>query len=131
MLKRDEAGHVLISSTALGRVQRGKLFEDLHGPLSSCQGRRIQQRWYQIPYRQLRSTNEALGYRDGYVGLFLPYRVTVKLALNRSRCSGQCLKAFSNGKRPHVITFHPDEDKQHIFLAGMQDKKIIQVGLEV
>lgn len=40
---------------------------------------------------------------------------------------GQCLKAFSNGKIPHVIRFHPDEDKQHIFLAGMSDKKIIQV----
>lgn len=39
---------------------------------------------------------------------------------------GQCIKAFSNGKLPHVVTFHPDEDKQHIFLAGMQDKKIIQ-----
>ncbi|KAJ7630536.1 pre-mRNA splicing factor [Roridomyces roridus] len=40
--------------------------------------------------------------------------------------TGQCLKRFSNGKIPHVIRFHPDEDKQHIFLAGMSDKKIIQ-----
>ena len=40
---------------------------------------------------------------------------------------GACLKAFSNGKIPYVIRFHPDEDKQHIFLAGMSDKKIIQV----
>jgi len=40
--------------------------------------------------------------------------------------TGQCLKAFSNGKTPHVVKFHPDEDKQHIFLAGMQDKKIVQ-----
>jgi len=41
--------------------------------------------------------------------------------------TGQCLKAFSNGKIPYVVRFHPDEDKQHIFLAGMSDKKIIQV----
>lgn len=41
--------------------------------------------------------------------------------------TGQCLKRFSNGKIPYVIKFHPDEDKQHIFLAGMSDKKIIQV----
>ena len=41
--------------------------------------------------------------------------------------SGQCIKAFSNGKIPYVVRFHPDEDKQHIFLAGMSDKKIIQV----
>lgn len=43
--------------------------------------------------------------------------------------TGQCLKRFSNGKIPYVVRFHPDEDKQHIFLAGMSDKKIIQVSL--
>lgn len=41
--------------------------------------------------------------------------------------TGQCLKRFSNGKIPYVVRFHPDEDKQHIFLAGMSDKKIVQV----
>ncbi|PSR80708.1 hypothetical protein PHLCEN_2v6624 [Hermanssonia centrifuga] len=43
--------------------------------------------------------------------------------------TGQCLKRFSNGKVPHVVRFHPDEDKQHIFLAGMSDKKIIQYDM--
>lgn len=43
--------------------------------------------------------------------------------------TGQCLKRFSNGKIPYVIRFHPDEDKQHIFLAGMSDKKIIQYDM--
>lgn len=43
--------------------------------------------------------------------------------------TGQCLKRFNNGKIPYVVKFHPDEDKQHIFLAGMSDKKIIQVRL--
>lgn len=42
--------------------------------------------------------------------------------------TGQCIKAFTTGKRPHVVAFHPDEDKQNVFLAGMQDKKIIQVS---
>lgn len=42
--------------------------------------------------------------------------------------TGQCLQRFSNGKIPYVVRFHPDEDKQNIFLAGMSDKKIIQVG---
>lgn len=41
--------------------------------------------------------------------------------------TGQCLKRFSNGKIPYCIKFHPDQDKQHVFLAGMSDKKIIQV----
>lgn len=43
--------------------------------------------------------------------------------------TGQCLKRFSNGKIPYVIRFHPDEDKQNIFLAGMSDKKIIQYDM--
>jgi pre-mRNA-processing factor 17 len=43
--------------------------------------------------------------------------------------TGQCLKRFSNGKIPYVVRFHPDEDKQHIFLAGMSDKKIIQYDM--
>ena len=42
--------------------------------------------------------------------------------------TGQCIKRFSNGKVPLVVKFHPDEDKQQIFLAGMSDKKIIQVS---
>jgi hypothetical protein len=42
---------------------------------------------------------------------------------------GQCIQAFSNGKIPNVVKFNPDEDKQHVFLAGMSDKKIIQVCL--
>ncbi|KAH0838553.1 WD40-repeat-containing domain protein [Lanmaoa asiatica] len=43
--------------------------------------------------------------------------------------TGQCLKRFSNGKTPYVVRFHPDDDKQHIFLAGMSDKKIIQYDM--
>ncbi|CAL1696273.1 unnamed protein product [Somion occarium] len=43
--------------------------------------------------------------------------------------TGQCIKRFSNGKIPYVVKFHPDEDKQHIFLAGMSDKKIIQYDI--
>lgn len=42
--------------------------------------------------------------------------------------TGKCIQAFSNGKAPNVVTFHPDGDKQNIWLAGMSDKKIIQVS---
>ncbi|KIJ38951.1 hypothetical protein M422DRAFT_231020 [Sphaerobolus stellatus SS14] len=44
--------------------------------------------------------------------------------------TGQCIKRFSNGKIPYVIKFHPDDDKQNIFLAGMSDKKIIQYDMD-
>ena len=40
--------------------------------------------------------------------------------------TGACLDRFTNGKTPYCVTFHPDEDKQHIFLAGMSDKKVLQ-----
>ncbi|KAI0257316.1 pre-mRNA splicing factor [Lactifluus subvellereus] len=43
--------------------------------------------------------------------------------------TGQCLQRFNNGKIPYVVRFHPDDDKQHIFLAGMSDKKIIQYDI--
>ncbi|KAG9314618.1 WD40-repeat-containing domain protein [Chiua virens] len=57
---------------------------------------------------------------------------------------GNCLRTFhghvqavkdvtfsndGNGKTPYVVRFHPDDDKQHIFLAGMSDKKIIQYDM--
>ncbi|CAI2183011.1 16840_t:CDS:10 [Funneliformis geosporum] len=40
--------------------------------------------------------------------------------------TGQCIKSFTTGKIPYVVKFNPDEDKQHIFLAGCSDKKIVQ-----
>jgi len=43
--------------------------------------------------------------------------------------TGQCIKRFGNGKIPYVVRFHPDEDKQNIFLSGMSDKKIIQYDI--
>jgi pre-mRNA-processing factor 17 len=43
--------------------------------------------------------------------------------------TGQCLQRFSNGKIPYVVRFHPDEDKQNVFLAGMSDKKIVQYDM--
>lgn len=42
--------------------------------------------------------------------------------------TGQALRTFTNGKTPYCVAFHPDESK-HTFLAGMQDKKIIQYDL--
>lgn len=38
--------------------------------------------------------------------------------------TGQCKQAFSNGKIPYCIRFHPDQPTT--FLAGMSDKKITQ-----
>ncbi|KAF7722134.1 hypothetical protein EC973_003678 [Apophysomyces ossiformis] len=40
--------------------------------------------------------------------------------------TGQCVRSFSTGKIPYCVTFNPAGNKQHIFLAGCSDKKIVQ-----
>lgn len=44
--------------------------------------------------------------------------------------SGVCLKAFSNDQMPLCVRFHPDPDKQHIFLAGMANKTVVQYDID-
>ncbi|BEI83331.1 hypothetical protein CcaverHIS002_0311990 [Cutaneotrichosporon cavernicola] len=40
--------------------------------------------------------------------------------------TGKVISRFSTGKLANVVKFHPEADRQNIFLAGMQDKKILQ-----
>uniref|UniRef100_A0A0W0F5T5 Pre-mRNA-processing factor 17 n=1 Tax=Moniliophthora roreri TaxID=221103 RepID=A0A0W0F5T5_MONRR len=63
---------------------------------------------------------------DGRQFLSCSYDRSIKLWDTET---GQCLKRFGNGKIPYVVRFHPDQDKQNIFLAGMSDKKIIQYDM--
>lgn len=44
-----------------------------------------------------------------------------------SLSTGQCISRFTNRKVPYCVKFNPDEDKQSLFVAGMSDKKIVQV----
>ncbi|XP_050392096.2 pre-mRNA-processing factor 17 [Patella vulgata] len=39
--------------------------------------------------------------------------------------TGECKGRFTSRKVPYCIKFHPDEDKQHLFVAGTSDKKIV------
>ncbi|EGD82810.1 pre-mRNA-processing factor 17 [Salpingoeca rosetta] len=39
--------------------------------------------------------------------------------------TGECLGHFTNRHVPYCVKFHPSEDKQHLFVAGTSDKKII------
>lgn len=43
--------------------------------------------------------------------------------------SGACMQAVSYDDAPLCVRFNPDEDKQHIFLAGTNDKRIVQYDL--
>uniref|UniRef100_A0A6M2DMU2 Pre-mRNA-processing factor 17 n=1 Tax=Xenopsylla cheopis TaxID=163159 RepID=A0A6M2DMU2_XENCH len=39
--------------------------------------------------------------------------------------TGDCISRFTSRKIPFCAKFHPDNDKQHLFVAGTSDKKII------
>ena len=39
--------------------------------------------------------------------------------------SGECLGHYTNRHVPYCVKFHPDGDKQHLFVAGTSDKKIL------
>lgn len=39
--------------------------------------------------------------------------------------TGSCISRFSTGKIPYCVKFNPDRNKQHLFVAGLSDKKIV------
>ncbi|RZF39824.1 hypothetical protein LSTR_LSTR000472 [Laodelphax striatellus] len=39
--------------------------------------------------------------------------------------TGECISRFTSRKIPYCVKFHPDDDKQNLFVAGTSDKKII------
>ncbi|XP_005105924.1 pre-mRNA-processing factor 17 [Aplysia californica] len=39
--------------------------------------------------------------------------------------TGECKERFTSRKVPYCVKFHPEEDKQHLFVAGTSDKKIV------
>ncbi|KRZ35659.1 Pre-mRNA-processing factor 17 [Trichinella pseudospiralis] len=41
--------------------------------------------------------------------------------------TGQCKERFTPGKVAYCVKFNPDDDKQDLFICGMQDKKAIQI----
>ncbi|KAH3724247.1 hypothetical protein DPMN_050062 [Dreissena polymorpha] len=41
--------------------------------------------------------------------------------------SGECKGRFTSKKVAYCVKYHPEEDKQHLFVAGTSDKKIICV----
>lgn len=38
--------------------------------------------------------------------------------------TGQCIRKFSEKRVPYCVKFHPDEDKQNLFVCGTSDKHI-------
>lgn len=42
--------------------------------------------------------------------------------------TGQVCSRFTSRKIPYCVKFNPDKNKQHLFVAGTSDKKIICVS---
>lgn len=42
--------------------------------------------------------------------------------------TGKVISRYTNKKVPYCVKFNPDEEKQHLFVAGMADKKIVCVS---
>jgi len=64
--------------------------------------------------------------------LFLFVSVRLYMYVYQSFCCclflGDCISRFTNRKVAYCIKFHPEEDKQHFFVAGTADKKIVCVS---
>lgn len=45
--------------------------------------------------------------------------------------TGDVVHRFTSKKIPFCVKFHPDKSKQHLFVAGTSDKKIICVSIEL
>jgi len=106
-----ETGHLLLSGSMDTKIKVEPM------PL---------QLWGKCFYGHVKAVKDVSFSNDGRKFLSCGYDRQMKLWDTET---GQCLKRFSNGKIPYVIRFHPDEDKQNIFLAGMSDKKIIQYDM--
>ncbi|CAO3679593.1 unnamed protein product [Rhizopus stolonifer] len=63
---------------------------------------------------------------DGTKFLSASYDRNVKLWDTET---GKCIRTFSTGRLPYCVSFNPDQDKQHVFLAGFSDKKVVQFNI--
>lgn len=59
-----------------------------------------------------------------YDFFFLAYDRFIKLWDTES---GSCVSRFTSRKVAYCVKFNPEADKQHLFVAGTSDKKIICV----
>lgn len=60
--------------------------------------------------------------------LFVGYDRFVKLWDTEK---GQCISRFTNKKVCYCVKFNPEEDKQHLFVGGTSDKKIVCVSIKM
>ncbi|KAF1990293.1 WD40 repeat-like protein [Aulographum hederae CBS 113979] len=104
-----DSGHLLLSASADNKI---KLFDVYHQRelLRSYSG-------------HTKSVNDIDFNNDGTEFLSASFDRQMKLWDTET---GACKSRFTTGKTPHVIRFNPDPANEHLFIAGMADKKIVQ-----
>ncbi|KAH9456427.1 hypothetical protein Pst134EA_011656 [Puccinia striiformis f. sp. tritici] len=107
-----ESGHLLLSASMDSRIKLWDVYHD-----GKCL------RTFMGHSKAVRDVTFS---NDGKQFLSAGYDRQIKLWNTET---GHCVQAFSNGKIPYCVKLHPDQDKQHIFLAGMSDKKIVQYDM--
>ncbi|KAG4302744.1 hypothetical protein PCANB_001043 [Pneumocystis canis] len=106
------SGHLILSGSMDSKIKLWDVYHD-RSLLRTYSG-------HSTGVRDITFTN------DGRKFLSASYDRMIKLWDTET---GQCISRFTTGKIPYVIKFNPDDDKQHEFLAGMSDKKIIQFDI--
>lgn len=103
------SGHLLLSASMDHKVKLWDVYNERR-PLRTFLG-------HSKPVRKVSFNNRGDRFLstsyDGYVKLW-------------DTETGQCLQRFTLGKTPFCAEFHPWDSKQHEFLVGQSDKKIIQ-----
>lgn len=107
------SGHLMLSGSMDSKIKLWDVYHD-RSLLRTYSG-------HSTGVRDITFTN------DGRKFLSASYDRMIKLWDTET---GQCISRFTTGKIPYVVKFNPDHDKQHEFLTGMSDKKIIQFDIK-
>ncbi|XP_029665942.1 pre-mRNA-processing factor 17-like [Formica exsecta] len=100
--------HLLLSSSMDCRIKLWEVYKD--------------RRCVRTYYGHRQAVRDISFDNDGKRFLSAAYDRYVKLWDTET---GACISRFTNRKIPYCAKFNPDPDKQHLFVAGTSDKKII------